>query len=72
MIDVAKKSLFCKKELSPGKRINFITESTIYDGETYITISAVISNNCSVIKILRSKHNDSKIFVVADVQVTEQ
>jgi hypothetical protein len=32
VIDVAKKSLFVKKELTPGKRINFITEKTIYDG----------------------------------------
>ena len=32
VVDVAKKSLFLKKELTPGKRINFITEATISDG----------------------------------------
>ncbi len=49
-----------------------IAEVTVFDGEGYVTIAPVISNGSGVIKILRMKHNDTKMYIVAEVVVSEK
>lgn len=37
-----------------------------------MTISAVVSNNSPVIKIVRSKHNEPKMFIGCEVKIADQ
>lgn len=57
LLDLAKKIVFSKKELALAKRVLYISETFIGDGDISITTVAVVLNNHSKIYILRYKHS---------------
>lgn len=69
LLDLAKKVVFSKKELVPGKRVIYITQSLLTDGETTFTTAAVIFNGHPSIFIVRYRHGEQKLMTTYEVQV---
>ncbi len=61
--------MFSKKELVAGKRVLFISESFISDGDLTITTIAVILNNHHKIYLLRYKHTEQKLILTHTIDI---
>ena len=69
LLDLAKKTIFSKKELVQGKRVIHIVDSIISDGDSSVTTIAVIQQNCHIISILRYKQSEPKLYLTEEIEV---
>jgi hypothetical protein len=69
LLDLAKKIVFSKKELTLGRRVIYISETFINDGDVSITTLAVILNNHNKIYILRYKHSEPKLTLTHLIEI---
>jgi hypothetical protein len=67
LLDLAKKIVFSKKELSIGRRVLYISETFINDGDVSITTLAVVLNSHNKIYILRYKHAEPKLVITHQI-----
>ena len=61
LLDLAKKTVFHKKELFPGRRLTHIAEADITDGDLLFTTAAALLNSHHKIYILRYRHDQPKL-----------
>jgi len=69
LLDLPKKIVFSKKELCSGRRTLYISETSITDGDIFITVSAAIFNNHNKIYILRYKYSEPKVQLAHVIEV---
>ena len=61
LLDLAKKVVFSKRELVPGKRVVFIAESLLTDSDSIFTTAAILLNHHPSIYIVCYKHGEQKL-----------